>query len=147
MLEYPQGCFSQQKKRERKNLANKAISSNYGKSVTSMVFCLCEAKAVKKNTSITDGDIRLNKTRQGTQPKQDKHFHKEGSPVKERLRVFSKIFLFVSFNAHAVFQTNRGRRVGRMTLTSSEGPQGPTQEGFSALKAEGEEGEGGILPL
>lgn len=87
-----------------KNMDNKAISSNYGKSVTSVVLCLCKAKAVMKDASITDEDIGLNKIRQVNQPNQGKYFHKEGS-VKGRLQGFLKMFL-ISFHAHAVFQIN-----------------------------------------
>lgn len=38
---------------------NKAISYNYGKSVTSTLFCLCKEEGVMKNASIADEDIRL----------------------------------------------------------------------------------------
>lgn len=80
-----------------KSLDNKAISPNYGKSVTSMVLCLCKAKAVMKDASITDEDTGLNKIRQVNQPNQAKYFHKEGS-VKGRLQAFFKMFLFISFH-------------------------------------------------
>lgn len=52
-----------------------------------MVFCLCKAKGVMKDPSITDEDIRLNKIRQVNQPNQRKYFHKQVSGKERKIAV------------------------------------------------------------
>lgn len=85
----------------QKNLDNKAISYNYGESVTSMVFCLCKAKGVTKDASTTDEDIRLNKIRQVNEANQTKYFHKKGSGKERKIAVTnSKLFLKCSSPFH-----------------------------------------------
>jgi len=87
-----------------KKLDNKAISYNYGKAVTSMVFCLCKAKRVMRNASIADEDKMLNKVRQVNEPSQTKRKEcgKRGKIAVTNSRPFLKCSS--SFYVHAMFQ-------------------------------------------
>lgn len=115
----------------RKNLDNKAISSNHGKSVTSMVFCLCKAKAVMKDTSITDADSRLNKISNPTKPSQV--LPQGGIWERKPPSLFQNVPLHFILCPCCV--SNKSEAEEYLQI-------GPTEEGFSALKQHGQAKEG-----
>jgi len=81
-----------------KNPDNQTISYNYGKSVTSMVFCLCKAKGIMKDASIMDEAVRLNKIRQVNESHQTKYFHKKGSGKERKTAVTNSKPFFKCFS-------------------------------------------------
>lgn len=131
-LGYPQRCFSQQEKKG-KNLDNKAISCNDGQSVTSMVFCLWKWWKTPPSQMEISGLIKQDKEPKQSKPSTStrRDLWKKGSEPFPKCSSFWKMFPFMP--KLCLKQTEAEEWAGwRMTLSSSEGPQGAAQEGLNS---------------